>query len=136
MPFIADEEVNIGLFVQAILSQPDKTLGRFVLGSAETLSCSDWAASFSAALAQTRKYPDVDTAFIDCNVTEFDHLWGSHGADLGQMMEYYRAYGLEGWKGHIGSEPILTAADLGIEKQVKSTADRLARIDTNWYDHN
>jgi hypothetical protein len=136
MPFIADEETNVGLFVQAILNQPEKTIGRFVLGSAEILSCRDWATSFSTALQQTGKYPNVEAVFVDCGINEFNQLWGSLGVELGQMMEYYRAYGMEGWKGHIGSDPILTAADLGIEKKLKSTVDRLVRIDTNWYEHN
>lgn len=133
IPFIGDEHLNVGLFVRAILEQSDKTIGRFVLGSAETLSCREWADQFTEALRRTGKYPDTETVFIESSLADFGQLWGNGGLEIGGMMEYYKAYGIDGWKGHIGSEPVLTAADLGIEKDLNSVADLLARLDTNWH---
>lgn len=131
--FIGDEHLNVGLFVKAILNQPEKTIGRFVLGSAETLSCRDWAASFTEALRRTGKHPDAECVYVESSLTDFVKLWGAGGLELGLMMGYYGAHGMEGWQGHPGSEPVLTAKDLGIEKDLNSVADLLARLDTNWY---
>jgi hypothetical protein len=127
MPFIADEALNIGLFAQAIFSQPEKTIGRFVLGSAETLTWQDYADAFTEALKKSGQHPKPQTTFVDCAQADFEKVWGVGGWEIAQMTEYYRKYGSASW-----GENVLTAADLGIEAKLGTTVDRIARIDTKW----
>ncbi|KAJ9144570.1 hypothetical protein NKR23_g5820 [Pleurostoma richardsiae] len=127
IPFIGDETVNVGLIVKAILSQPEKTFGRYVLGASEIMSCQDWAESFAKALR--RQGHNSDAVFLECSLELFERIWGHVGTEIGVMFTYFRDIGYTGYEAEAGGSPILTPKDLGIEASLHSTEDRLATLD-------
>lgn len=122
---MGDETANVGVLVNAIFQQPEKVMGKYVLGIAEMLSCSDWASLLSRLLKENN---DSDTAaFMECTLEAYETLWGHLGTEIGLMFEYFRHYGKDGYRSGVGAHSILTPEDLGVAHMMKSTEDRLRR---------
>lgn len=127
IPFVGDETINIGIMVKAILAQPEKTLGRYVLGNAEVLSCKDWMRIFTGVLQG--KGLELEVGYIECTLASFEAFWGHAGTEIGLMFKYFEDMGLEGYKNVGDGDPILTMNDLGIQGELRSTQQRLADMD-------
>ena len=125
-PFIGDESVNVGLIARAIFEQPEKTIGRAVLGIAEMQSCQDWVNTLTKTFRRQGK--DIDIAYVECTMTAFESLWGPIGTEIGLMMQFFRDVEFGGFKAKTGSESVLTPKDLGIEGELRSTEDRLSEL--------
>ncbi|KAM0473424.1 hypothetical protein ACHAPX_008171 [Trichoderma viride] len=125
-PFTGDESRNTGTVVRAILSQPEKTLGNYVLGVSEYMSCSDWAHTFSKALSQQGK--NVEVSFLETTLESYSRLQGHHAAEIGSMMEFFSDLKEESYtKGTAGS--VLTPEDLGVQASMVSAEAMLEGMD-------
>ena len=127
VPFIGDETVNIGVIVKAIFAQPGKSLGRYVLGGPEIISCQEWTDSLTRALKRQGK--DADVAFVECSMSAFERIWGPFGTEIGLMMTYFRDFGRQSFEADTGTQPALTAKDLGVEAEMRTSEDRLSAMD-------
>lgn len=126
-PFTGDESRNTGTIVSAILSQPEKTLGNFVLGVSEYMSCSEWANALSKALSQ--QGADVEVSFLETTLESYNRLRGHHAAEIGCMMDFFSNFKEDSYtKGTAGS--ILTPGDLGVQKSMIYAESMLK--DMNW----
>ncbi|OKL58095.1 hypothetical protein UA08_06718 [Talaromyces atroroseus] len=121
IPFVGDESVNVGLIVQAILSQPEKTLGKSVLGASEYLSCTDWALALSKALKD-------NVTFAETTLESYEAVWGIAGTEVGLMFRYFN----EVQRDAISVPAIITPAELGVQESLRSTEQRLQGMD--WRD--
>lgn len=125
-PFTGDESRNTGTVVRAILSQPEKTLGNYVLGVSEYMSCSDWAHAFSKALSQQGE--NVEVSFLETTLESYSRLQGHHAAEIGSMMEFFSDLKEESYtKGTAGS--VLTPEDLGVQASMVSAEAMLEGMD-------
>ncbi|KAI9147327.1 putative hscarg dehydrogenase [Paramyrothecium foliicola] len=107
LPLLGDEKKNPGLFVRAILDQPQKTLpGKFVAGVVENLTISDTLASFASA--QKIKAQCVQVARRD-----YVKLWDVWSELMDQSHYFLELAGSNAF-GH-AEDVVLTKADLGIE---------------------
>ena len=125
-PFIGDENVNFGLIARAIFEQPEKTIGRAVLGAAAMQSCQDYVNALAKSFQRQGK--ELDIAYMECTPEAFESLWGPLGAEIGVMMTFFRDVEYGGFKAETGSLSVLTPKDLGIEGELRSTEDCLADL--------
>lgn len=125
-PFVGDERHNTGTIVRAIFSQPEKSLGKFVLGISEHISCSDWAHALSIALRQQERNATV--SFVETTLDSYNSLRGHHAAEIGYMLNFFSELKEQSYiKGTAG--PILTPEDLGVQKSMISAEDMLKCMD-------
>ncbi|KAF5010775.1 hypothetical protein FDECE_3072 [Fusarium decemcellulare] len=124
LPFAGDEKFNVGLFAKAIFSQPEKTIGCYVNGTAETVSAREWARSLEKALG--RRGQDTRVVFLGSTLSDFEKLWGAGGTEIGLMFEYFNKYGKESYEAIPGGLPVLSAKELGIDSLLKSNEDAAA----------
>jgi hypothetical protein len=128
--FIGDETVNPGLFVRSIIDQPEKTLGRVVLGYAEVLSCQKWI----QILAEVLKERGLDAGYMECTPSSFTTFWGPIGKEIVDMFQFWeRTSATDSWKDY-RELPVLTAVDLGIRRELLSTKDRLLGMSQEDFD--
>ena len=127
MPFTGDESLNTGLIVRAIFSQPDKTLGRYVSGHSEMLSCQEWAATLTKALEHQGK-KGVEVIFMECTLEAWGTLWGPVGMVLGTMFRYFDEFGPASYEKGTGGAPLVTPKDLGVDGKLRSTEERLSMM--------
>ena len=126
IPFIGDEKVNVGLIARAIFEQPEKTIGRAVLGVSEVLSCRDLVDALKKSFR--RQGRELDAVHMECTLEAFEGLWGPIGTELGMMMTFFRDIEYGGFKADTGSGPVLTPKDLGIDGELRSTEDFLTEL--------
>ncbi|KAL7931796.1 hypothetical protein V8C35DRAFT_103285 [Trichoderma chlorosporum] len=126
-PFAGDERQNTGTIVRAIFTQPDKTLGKFVLGVSEYLSCSDWARALSTALSQ--QGTNVDVSFLETTLQSYNNLRGHHATEIGYMLKFFSDFKEESFIGGTAGL-ILTPQDLGVQGSMISVEDMLKSM--NW----
>ncbi|KAL4937918.1 hypothetical protein BDV06DRAFT_65267 [Aspergillus oleicola] len=109
IPLLGDERVNPGLFVKAILSQPEKTRnGKFVRGITGHRTIGDVVAS----------YADTQGIKIHCLQVpreEYRPLWPAWGTLMDLSHYYLEVTG--GWP-EAGTEGVVTAEELGVEELV------------------
>jgi hypothetical protein len=102
---IGDATINIGLFVRAIIEQPNKTLGgKFVNGVTDVMTAGEILATWASVRGVEAEYVQVDK-------TTYYSLWPQWGEAMDKMHEY-----LEWAKGYgfSGEDVILSKEDLGI----------------------
>lgn len=129
LPFIGDERANVGAFAKAIFAQPDKTAGRYVDGSSEHISCRQWAAAMQSVLQKSGS--DRRVVHVDCSLANYEEIWGPFGTEVGTIFKYFDEYGLKCYERDADGRRVLTADDLGIAHELKSTEDRLATVE--WF---
>jgi hypothetical protein len=100
---LGDQNSNVGPFVSAILAQPQKTLGRFVKASTETLTNGEVLQVWERATGKSAVY-------VQSTLEEFNTLWPMWGLEMGEMLKMWEALGASSW----GGEEVLTKEDLGI----------------------
>lgn len=102
---IGDARSNVGVFTNAILSQPALTYKRYVLASVEESTVGklfeDWG-----------KKLERQTAYVQVNsVDEYDNVWPAWGREMGVMMAFWGEERNNSWSG----QDALTRKDLGLE---------------------
>ena len=104
---IGDARKNVGVFVKAILSNPDKTLhGKFVLAYVEETT--------AGAMLQTwGKAQDKRIQYVQVDEKTFNAIWPKWAEEIGVMMQFWEDAGDMSWT---GEEGILTKEDLGIKE--------------------
>ncbi|KPM39380.1 hypothetical protein AK830_g7211 [Neonectria ditissima] len=127
IPFAGDETFNVGLFAKAIFSQPEKTIGRYVTGTAEFLSPRDWAKSVEKAL--TRRGKESRVVFVESALSEFEELWGALGTEIGVMFRYFNDYGKSSYDVGTDGRQVVTAQDLGIADLLRSSEEAAAQVE-------
>ncbi|KAL3472278.1 hypothetical protein BJX99DRAFT_235859 [Aspergillus californicus] len=121
IPFIGDETANVGIIVEAILRQPEKTLGRYVLGVAEYLTVAEWAAALSTAA-------EVEVEYAEATLEAYESRWGAIGTEIGLMMKYIEEFGGDSYTADVDSSFIVTPEDLGVQA-LHSTVEGLRKAD-------
>ena len=103
---IGDAEANVGLFVKAIIAQPDKTLGgKFVVAHVEDTTVGDMLQTWAKAQGKRAQYVQVDEK-------TFHELWPMWAEEAGVMMQFWDWAKENSWS---GEEGILTKDDLNVE---------------------
>ena len=116
---IGDARKNVGVFVKAILSQPEKTLnGKFVLAYAEETT--------AGAMLQTwGKAQDKQTQYVQVNDETFNAIWPMWAEEIGVMMQFWEEVGDKSWS---GEKEILTKKDLGIKEPLQDLEQSFAAL--------
>ncbi len=114
---IGDARKNVGVFVKAILSNPDKTLpGKFVLAYVEETT--------AGAMLQTwGKAQDKQIQYVQVDEKTFNAIWPKWAEELGIMMQFWEDAGDMSWT---GEEGILTKEDLGIKEPLQGLEQSFA----------
>jgi hypothetical protein len=96
---------NIGIFVLAILNQPDKTLpGRFVVASVEETTTGNLLKDWEEVTGNKAYY-------VQTSLEEFSRIWPMWGQEMGTMMKMWDEVH-DHWS---GEEGLLTGTDLGVK---------------------
>ena len=104
---IGDAEANVGLFVKAILAQPNKTLpGKFVLAQVEETTAGGMLQTWAKAQGKTAQYVQVDSQ-------TFHTIWPMWAEEMGTMMQFWDWAREKSWTGEVG---ILTKNDLNMKE--------------------
>lgn len=113
------------MIAEAIFNQPEKTVGKSVVGASEYISYADWALALSKAL-EGKKTATTEAVFIETTLESYEVLWGKDvGTEIGIMFAYFD----ELQEGSFGSSSVLTPVDLGIQASLRSTEQRLKDMD-------
>jgi hypothetical protein len=104
---VGDAKVNIGLFVRAILAQPEKTLGgKFVLAHYDDTTAEGLLQSWAKATGNVAQYIQVDEK-------TFHAIWPMWAEEMGVMMQFWDWAREKAWS---GEEGILTKSDLNVRE--------------------
>jgi hypothetical protein len=104
---IGDVSVNVGLFVKAVVEQPDKTAGgAIVLASTEGYQA-------GGMLQMWAKAKGTKAQFVQVGGETFRELWPLWAEEMGVMMEFWDEYREKSWTEPSGGK-VLTKEDLGI----------------------
>lgn len=122
-PMMGLTDVNVGVFVSAILAKPEITLpSKFVLGSVETLT-------MGKVLELWGEVNGVETVFVRKDLEDYAASFPAgpvFGQELGLNMKFFE-FGMDGWAKR--GEEILTKEGLGIEDaalvNTKQTFERM-----------
>ncbi|KAI9770840.1 MAG: hypothetical protein M1839_003035 [Geoglossum umbratile] len=116
---MGDTKANTGVFVRAILNQPELTLSKFVFAYAETLTVGQLLETWSDVTGK----PSV---FVQTSLEDFDRVWPVWGLEMGVMMKFWEEYGENAWSG----EEIVRKGDLGIkDDELVGSKEAISRID-------
>lgn len=106
---IGDARVNVGLFVKAILTQPEKTLpGKFVMAHVEETTAGDMLQTWAKAQGKTAQY-------VQINQKTFFDIWPMWAEEIDLMMQLWDVEREKSWGGETG---ILTKEDLNITEKL------------------
>jgi hypothetical protein len=105
---IGDVRTNVGIFVKAVLANPETTRnGTFVLAYAEETNAGDMLQTWAKAQGKKAQYVQVDAQ-------TFNAIWPLWAEEMGVMMEFWAWAGKDrSWVAE-GSK-VLTRDDLGVE---------------------
>ena len=96
---------NVGLFVKAILTQPQLTLpGKFVLADVETTTMGGILRTWSKATGKESQY-------IQVGLDDVDRLWPAWGREMGTMVRMWDELQDRSWTG----EEVITKEELRVE---------------------
>jgi hypothetical protein len=121
IPFVGSETPNIGVIVDAIIRQPEKTLGRFVLGVSEYHTAAEWAAALSAG-------SNVEVTFSEMSLEDYERRWGPIGTEIGLMFGFIEKLGQGSFAAGADGSLIVTPKDLGVQGLLHSTEDSLRKF--------
>ncbi|KAG5802054.1 hypothetical protein H9Q74_013470 [Fusarium xylarioides] len=83
LPVAGDEQINIGLFVKAIVSQPEKTLGgKYVQGAVGYMSVANFVATWAAKENRT-------VECIQVTPEAYNAFWPGYGQLMAQAFEFW-----------------------------------------------
>jgi hypothetical protein len=102
---IGDARSNVGVFTNAILSQPARTHKRYVLAYIEESTLAKLLEDWGKKLGREVAYVEVKS------VDEYDNVWPKWGREMGVMMQFWGEERDNSWTG----QEVLTTKDLGLE---------------------
>ena len=111
---MGDERKNIGLVTRAILEQPDKTLGKWVIGQAFSSSCREWAVALNNVFKED-KLTDKEVAYVETTLEGYEAIWGVVGTEIGGMMKYLEE--VDDAFSNPGGDTVLFPKDLGVKQE-------------------
>ena len=114
-PSAGDTSVNVGVFVKAILAQPEKTLGKYATLVADTPTQADIVDLWSAATGKR-------AAYLQVNAEDWGKAFGEVGDELYANLKCF--YDNPRWA---FDNNALTGKDLGIEKELVGTKECLEK---------
>lgn len=114
---IGDASTNVGIFARAILAQPEKTKGRFVLADVEDLTAGQYLQTWVKAQKKSAE-------FVQIPKKPFDALFTEIGREMDIMQDFWDLVREDSWTGEDG---IVTKEDLGVTGLV-STFDAFAAM--------
>ncbi|KAJ3455129.1 hypothetical protein MRS44_013729 [Fusarium solani] len=118
MKLIGDATTNVGLFVRAILDQPEKSLpAKFVLGATDRMTTGE-------LLSLWAEVNGVETEYVMADKKTYYKLWPGWAETMDAVFVYW---GLVQEKDYSGEDGILTAEDLGVIGLV-NTATALGKM--------
>ncbi|KAL4951151.1 hypothetical protein BDW69DRAFT_201622 [Aspergillus filifer] len=106
VPLLGDEKINPGLFVKAVLAQPEKTQrGKFVRGITGHRAIGEVNASYAEAKG-------IKVHYLQVPREEYTPLWPVWGTLMDLSHSWLELTG--GWP-EAGTEGVVTAEELGVE---------------------
>ncbi|KAK2808667.1 hypothetical protein FQN50_004532 [Emmonsiellopsis sp. PD_5] len=111
---IGDHTKNIGIFAEAVLKQPERTRGKYVLVESETTTLGGYLERWS-------KYSGKEVAYVPTTLGAYDSLFPSWGLELGVMLQFWESAGSKSWS-KAGVTP-LRKEDLGIDQSRFTTIE-------------
>ncbi|KAL4868455.1 hypothetical protein BDV12DRAFT_197326 [Aspergillus spectabilis] len=87
---IGDQRKNVGIFVEAVIGQPELAKGRYVLAEVETLTNGE-------LLERWGEVTGNSTLYIPSSLNAYDKLFPSWGLDTGVMLQFWEAAGAKSW---------------------------------------
>lgn len=116
---IGSARKNVGAFIKATLSQPDKTRhGAFVLAAVEETTA-------GAMLETWGRAQNKQTQYVQVAEQTFNALWPGWAEEIGVMMQFWEHAGDQSWS---GEERILTKDDLGIKEPLVGLEQSFAEL--------
>jgi len=116
---IGDARTNVGLFVRAIVEQPEKTIGgKFVLAYAAETTMGEMLQTWAKSQGKTAQYVQVDEA-------TFHELWPMWAEEMGVMMQFWDWARGKSWT---GEDVILTKDDLNVTDGLVGLEEAFASI--------
>ncbi|KAK3067595.1 hypothetical protein LTR53_015451 [Teratosphaeriaceae sp. CCFEE 6253] len=113
-----DISVNLGLFVRAILEQPDKTLpGKYVLAALDDMTPEEIVSAWAAPQGKKGK-------MLQISREQYYSMWPMWAEVMDLSQQYLE---LMGEKSYLGEHSLVTREDLGLEGLV-GTAEFFARV--------
>ncbi|OKL58254.1 hypothetical protein UA08_06593 [Talaromyces atroroseus] len=109
IPSAGDTKVNVGVFVKAILAQPEKTHGKYVACVVEAITHDQMLQYWSAATGKPAALLQVDAG-------DWIKAFGAAGEEMYLNLKAFE----ENSKWYLDNSPLL-AEDLGIEAEVVKT---------------
>ncbi|KAL4792597.1 hypothetical protein BDV19DRAFT_400423 [Aspergillus venezuelensis] len=111
IPLLGDENINPGLFVRSVLSQPEKTQkGTYVRGITRHGSIGEVVASYAEAKG-------IKIHYLQVSKEEYTPLWPGWGTLMDLSHSWLELTG--GWP-KAGTEGVVTAEELGVEGLVST----------------
>lgn len=116
-----DHSADVGRVASAIISQPQKTLGKYV-----------WATNtdnhtIGEIFAEVAKSAGIkDAKYLQVTDQSFENLYGKVGVELGVMFKLWEKYG-----GNSGGQEVILPGELGIK--LKSLKEYLKEQDFSVY---
>jgi hypothetical protein len=105
---LGDSNVNIGIFVRAILLQPKLSLpSKYVLGNVETLPIGECLQRWAAFMSKKAQYVQV-------TAEAYSALYPGYGQEMQAMFEFWSEYGETAWS----SEETISSTQLGIDHEL------------------
>ncbi|CAM1510753.1 Fc.00g082660.m01.CDS01 [Cosmosporella sp. VM-42] len=121
LTLIGDARTNVGLFVRAILDQPQRTLpGRFVLGSTDTMTAGELLSLWASIHGKEAEYVQVDKR-------TYYNMWPMWAEAMDAAHMYWHLVKEKSYSGD-DEDVILTGQDLGVVGLV-DTATAIARME-------
>ena len=102
-----DMNVTTGIWVKAILEQPDKTYEKYVSQATDYLT---WAEILEVWSKVTGKRASI----LQVSYDDFVRVWGPLGAEYAEQLKFGEILTLEDWK-HLGPGPHVSNEELGID---------------------
>ncbi|CZR56829.1 related to nitrogen metabolic regulation protein nmr [Phialocephala subalpina] len=109
---INDPSKNVGIFVKAIIEQPDKTRnGIYVLGSVESITTGDMLKLWGEVLGRETRYEQITQE-------AYEEMHGKFAGLTGRKFGFYEEFGREGLSWSAGKgDKVLKKGDLGIKDE-------------------
>ncbi|KAM0259701.1 hypothetical protein ACHAQJ_003135 [Trichoderma viride] len=120
MKSVGEAAVNVGLFVKAIITQPEKTRGKFVLADVEDLTTGEFLAAWSTGQGKQAQYVQVEKQL-------YYSLWPVWAEEMDKMQMFWEAAKDKSWTEEMD---VLTKDDLNITGLV-TTVEAFAKM-TDW----
>jgi len=116
---IGDARRNVGLFVKAILQQPELTLpGKFVLAHVEDTTAGEMLQTWADAQGKKAQYVQTDKE-------TYYSVYPIWGEEMGVMMQFWNDFRDLSWSGEDG---ILTKEHLGVHEGLVGIRDAFAAL--------